>query len=190
MDGKIEDNWISKYKDKYIPYEISCGDDAGSFFETAKYIKSKNIEDNDLIYFLENDYLHTPDWVEKVTALFTEFKGLTYVSLYDHNDKYFLPMYNDLTSKIWVTSNHHWRLTPSTCGSFITTKKILTEDFEDQTGVTTPIGDHHKWLYLTQAKNRFIITQIPGLSTHCMVNLLSPTINWKQINAKCNNPNI
>lgn len=180
MDGIIEDNWISKYKDHYISHEIKGGNMVDVTLGLHDIIKNLECDENDLIYVLENDYLHTPDWVDKVLTLFKEFKGLTYVSLYDHYDKYFLPMYNDLTSKIWVTSNHHWRSTPSTCGSFITTKKILTEDFDDQTGVTTPIGDHSKWLYLSQNKNRFVITPIPGLSTHCMEHLLSPTINWEK----------
>ena len=44
------------------------------------------------------------------------------------------------------------------------------------------MGDHNKWLYLNESKNRFIITPLPGLSTHCMEGLMSPTINWEKIN--------
>jgi hypothetical protein len=91
-------------------------------------------------------------------------------------------MYDDLISKIYVTETRHWRTTPSTCGSYIVPKKVILEDYDDQTGVTTPIGDHHKWLFLNETKNRFVLSPIPGLSTHCMEGLLSPIIDWKQIN--------
>jgi hypothetical protein len=37
-------------------------------------------------------------------------------------------------------------------------------------------------MWLTDNRNRFVITPIPGLSTHCMNYLLSPTINWKELN--------
>jgi len=151
--------------------------------ESYNIIRNLNIPSTDLIYVLENDYLHTLDWVDKIKELYQTFEGLTYVSLYDHNDKYFLPMYDTLTSKIFTTNSHHWRNTPSTCGSYITTKQIFDEDFYIHTGAEVPIGDHHKWLHLSSTKNRHVVTPIPGLSTHCMDNLLSPTINWKQINS-------
>jgi hypothetical protein len=70
----------------------------------------------------------------------------------------------------------------STCGSYVTTKKIFDEDFDDHTGITIPIGDHHKWVFLNETKDRFILTPVPGLSTHCMEAFLSPTIDWKKIN--------
>lgn len=180
MDGDVYSNFIDKYKEHYTLHSIKAGNDTSSFFQTWDIVKNLNIPDTDLIYFLENDYLHVDDWVEIVTNLFETYQGLHYVSLYDHNDKYFLPMYENLTSKIFTTSKHHWRTTPSTCGSFIISKDIFEEDFIDH---TTIVGDHNKFLQLTQTKNRFVLTPIPGLSTHCMEGLLSPTINWQQINS-------
>jgi hypothetical protein len=176
MDGNKQGTFLENYKGEV--YEFKGGSDAASFFETVKYAKNENIGDKDLIYFIENDYLHIQGWVEKVIELFSTFKGLSYVSLYDHNDKYFLPMYEDLASKIFTTKTHHWRTTPSTCGSFIINKQILEEDFDI---LSTMVGDHNKFTYLNQTRNRFVLTPIPGLSTHCMEGLMSPTIDWSQI---------
>jgi hypothetical protein len=176
MDGSKQGTFLENY-DVNV-YEFEGGGDAASFFETVKYAKAKNIEDKDLVYFLENDYLHLEGWVEKVIDLFSTFKGLSYISLYDHNDKYFHPAYDDLVSKIFTTSTHHWRTTPSTCGSFIINKQILEEDFDI---LSTMVGDHNKFLYLNETKNRFVLTPIPGLSTHCMEGLMSPTIKWNEI---------
>ena len=181
MDGKIKDNWINKYSNSYTPYEIigiHVDRITKEFYNVAK---NADINDDDLVYVLENDYIHVDGWVDRVLNLYSTFEGLSYISLYDHNDKYFLPMYENLTSKIFTTKDHHWRTTPSTCGSYITSKKIFDQDYNDHIGVTIPIGDHHKWLYLTETKNRFMLTPIPGLSTHCMEGLLSPTINWSNL---------
>ncbi len=177
MDGDINSNFISKYKDSFIGHEIKAGNDQSSFFQTWEIAKNTQMEKNDLIYFLENDYLHINGWIEKITELFSTYKLSHYVSLYDHNDKYFLPMYDDLVSKIFVTENHHWRTTPSTCGSFIINRELFESDYDIHTSV---VGDHNKFLQLAEERNRMVITPIPGLSTHCMEGLMSPTINWEK----------
>jgi len=177
MDGDINSNFISKYKDSFIGHEIKVGNDQSSFFQTWEIVKNTQMEKNDLIYFLENDYLHIDGWIEKITELFSTYKLSHYVSLYDHNDKYFLPMYDDLVSKIFVTENHHWRTTPSTCGSFIINRELFESDYDIHTSV---VGDHNKFLQLAEERNRMVITPIPGLSTHCIEGLMSPTINWEK----------
>ena len=179
-DGdNVEDNWISNYSYHKL-YKIKVGNDMNSFFETINIAKNDPlVGENDLVYFLENDYLHVPGWLTKVSELFYTYENLNYVSLYDHNDKYFLLMYDDLVSKIITTANHHWRTTPSTCGSFIINKKILDEDYDVLSSMP---GDHNKFLWLNEHRSRFVLTPIPGLSTHCMKGLLSPAINWNEIN--------
>jgi hypothetical protein len=178
MDGEIESNFISKYQEKFIPHQIKAGSDSSSFFQTWEIAKNLNIKKGELIYFLENDYLHIQGWVKKINELFSTYNLPHYISLYDHNDKYFLQSYEDLTSKIFTTNSHHWRTTPSTCGSFIINHELFTLDYDIH---TTTVGDHHKFIELNQSRNRLVITPIPGLSTHCMNNLLSPTINWEHV---------
>lgn len=182
MDGDVENNFVGKYKDSYTLHSISAGNDHNSFWKTWEIVRRLDLEENDLIYFLENDYLHTYSWVDKIFELYQTYDNLSYVSLYDHNDKYTAPMYDDLFSKIISTKTHHWRTTPSTCGSFIIKKNIFEEDYNDHVNV---FGDHEKFLSLKRTKGRTVITPIPGLSTHCMNNLLSPTIDWKKYSCNC-----
>lgn len=178
-DGdNIDDNWISKYPFHNM-YAIDAKSDFKSFQQTCEIIKNDpNIGENDLIYFLENDYLHVIGWLDKVINLFSTYGGLDYISLYDHNDKYVYSMYDDLVSKIFATKTHHWRTTPSTCGTFIVNKERFDEDYDI---LSTMEGDHNKWLWLNQHRGRSVMTPIPGLSTHCVEDLESPTINWNQI---------
>lgn len=177
MDGNIDSNFIGKYKQQYIPHEIKAGNDYNSFRSTYEIAKSIESDDDDLYYFLENDYLHVKGWVSKVKELFSTYSNLNYVSLYDHNDKY-LPMYSNLVSKIFTTNTHHFRTTPSTCGTYIVNKKIFLEDYNVPFEME---GDHNKFMWLAENKGRFVITPIPGLSTHCMEGLLSPTIKWNEL---------
>lgn len=179
LDGPIEGNFISKYTDRFTLLQTNYGSSLLSYRALLEYIRSQRMNSTDLIYFLENDYLHVDNWIEKVHELYNTFNGLTYVSLYDHNDKYFLPMYDDLVSKIIVTPTHHWRTTPSTCGSFIVTRDIFDQDYDVW---SSAIGDHNTFLHLTDIRSRFVLTPLPGLSTHCMEGLMSPTIDWESIN--------
>lgn len=176
FDGSVKDNFIEKYKDQYTLHEIKAGNDQSSFFQTWNIAKDIPMEPTDLVYFVENDYLHIDGWVDIITELFSTYKLPHYVSLYDHNDKYFLPMYDELVSRIFTTENHHWRTTPSTCGSFIITRELFDQDYDIHTSVS---GDHNKFLQLGEERNRLVITPLPGLSTHCMEGLMSPTIKWE-----------
>ena len=183
VDGNISRDFVDQYTSKLKrPIEIFLTDYKSSLLSYRSllgHVKSINMQPTDLVYFLENDYLHLPNWVEKVTELYEKFSNLCYVSLYDHNDKYFYPMYSDLVSKIITTKSHHWRTTPSTCGSFITNRKIFEEDYDVW---STANGDHNTFLYLAETRKRSVLTPIPGLNTHCSEELSSPTINWEPIN--------
>lgn len=182
-DGNRDDNFIFKYDLNF--YYIDAKSDYESFKKTFEVIGKSNIKDDEIIYLLENDYLHIKNWDIDVEEFMKTNKD-SYLSLYDHNDKYFNEN-SELTSKIIVTKTHHFRTTPSTCGSFIAKKKTLIDDYNIHynspkiTGVFTNMPvDHAKFLMLKTLKNRDVYTPIPGLSTHCLVNLLSPTINWEK----------
>jgi hypothetical protein len=172
-------NWIHRYAGRgFNLIEFEGGSDWASFVKVGEELASHNFLDSDIIYLLENDYTHVHGWVDKVFEIFNTYSNLNYISLYDHNDKYFLPQYDSLTSKIISTKSHHWRTTPSTCASFIIDKDTYEKDRDI---LFTMPGDHNKFTWLSTHRDRFVLTPIPGLSTHCMEGLLSPTIDWQQI---------
>jgi hypothetical protein len=179
LDGNIDDDFTKNYQDKFTLFPTNYKSSLLSYRALLEYIKEQPMESNELIYFLENDYLHVDRWVEKIENLIETYSGLDYISLYDHNDKYCYPMYDDLSSKIIATQQHHWRTTPSTCGSFIISRETFEKDLDIW---STTVGDHNTFLWLNENRERFVLTPIPGLSTHCMEGLMSPTIDWKQIN--------
>jgi hypothetical protein len=174
--GSINETFLSDEKNVEI---INCGNEAGSFLKTLDIIQSKNFDDDTIIYFLEDDYLHRENWCEVLIEAFT--LPIHYVSLYDHLDKYHY--YDDLRSKIFYTPSVHWRTTPSTCNTYATKLNQLNEDIDvhrhfsavSSNGISM---DHDKFCRLGDM-GRVLVTPIPGYSTHCD-QFQSPTINWEK----------
>ena len=138
---------------------------------------------DDLIYILENDYLHVQGWVSCVEDLVNSGIKFDYLSLYDHGDKYkytenYWDKYDSLRSKIFVSKSRHWRTIPSTCFSFIVKAGILKKDYI----YFNYLRDYYIQKFLQFFKGRVLLSSIPGLSTHCMRRYLSPLIDWREIN--------
>lgn len=161
-------------------YNINSKSDYKSWVQACEYAKNLDIDENDLIYYIENDYIHLHGWPYKVKELYETYEEINYVSLYDHVDKYNQEMYPNLQNNLFITPTHHWKITPSTTGTFIHSKKILNQDFD--VWINKGLGDHHKFIWLAQNRGRNVLTPIPSLSTHCEVEWLAPTINWNKIN--------
>lgn len=160
---------------------INAGSDKISFITTMQIAKSSSCNEDDICYFLENDYMHQYNWIEKTFKAFESKNKFDYLSLYDHNDKYIYEMYESLSSKIFYLGQHHWRTAPSTCASFMCTKKTLIDDFEI---LTSGITDYYFFTKIINEKNKTLITAIPGLSTHCMSGYTSPGIDWFDLSMK------
>ena len=172
--GKIENTFLSQEKDVHI---ISAGGEAKSFIMTLDYILSQNFDDDTIIYFLEDDYVHRPEWDIILQEGFT--LPVSYVTLYDHKDKY-TEMYADLMSKILITNHSHWKPVPSTTQTFAVKFKTLKEDKEIHQKYSTntePSQDHTKFLELNQ-RGKHLISCLPGYSTHSVKEWISPCINW------------
>jgi len=166
-------------KDEENVYEIDCGKESLSFIETLDYILTQNFDDDTIIYFLEDDYIHRPGWDKILIDGFN--LPVDYVTLYDHGDKY-QEMYKDFMTKVLHTELSHWIPTPSTTNTFATKFKTLKEDYIIQKKWSVgyePSADHAKFIELSQRK-RILISALPGYSTHCQKEFLSPCINWEK----------
>lgn len=174
--GKIEDTFLAQEQNVHT---INCGGEAKSFLETLKYIKTQNYSLDDIIYFVEDDYVHRPGWDKVLIEGFT--LPVSYVTLYDHRDKYG-EYYAEFRTKILQTHSSHWMATPSTTNTFAVKYATLASDLETHIKYSTgvePSADHYKFLELSQ-KGRVLISALPGYSTHCHADLLSPCIDWER----------
>ena len=174
--GSILDTFL---KDEPNVYEIDAGIDGKSFTETLGYVFSQNFDDDTIIYLLEDDYVHRPNWDKILMDGFN--LPVDYVTLYDHGDKY-QEMYKDFMTKVLRTELSHWMPTPSTTSTFAAKFKTLKEDADLH--IKYSVGykqrqDHASFMELHQRK-RVLISSIPGYSTHCQKEFLAPCIDWKE----------
>jgi len=162
----------------YHVEEINEKSGMGAWVKAWDYAKSLNLNNDDLIYHLENDYIHVHGWPFKVKELYETFDDLSYITLYDHPHFYNQKDYPGLYTYLFTTKTHHWNTRPSTTGVFIHNKKILSEDYDIWT--SSP-GDHYKFLWLSENRQRTVLAPIPSLSTHCETEWLATNINWENI---------
>lgn len=180
-NGNIEDHFLANKKINKI--SMFGGNDAQSFLNLINYVNTQNYPEDDIIYFVEDDYLHKKGWIDILLEGF-EYIGADYFTLYDHPDKYYLQMYENLTSKVIATPSVHWRTTPSTTNTYACTVGTLKKHFDIHVKYCDLVEkwtkDHDKFTQLWNEGSN-LVSCIPGYSTHVESNMLSPTVNWSQI---------
>ncbi len=161
--------------------ETEGGSEAKSFNNLLKYVHEQDFKDEDIIYFVEDDYLHLNGWVDIMLEGFNQI-GADYYTLYDHPDKYYLPMYQDLQSKIITTTNTYWRTVPSTTCTFACTFKTFKKYFNDHLKFCSDgfTQDHQMFLHLWSIGSN-LVSCMPAYSTHVEDNMLSPFREWEKI---------
>jgi len=187
IDGNLKNHHfdILNYKsNNYHITEFQGGSDADSFKFALEYLQKQNFNDEDIIYLVEDDYLHKKDWEIVLENVFKEY-NIDYVTLYDHPDKYFAPMYKSLEASLLVSKDCHWRTTPSTCNTYAGKWKTFKKHWEIhwkfcQPEFTHDGYDHSKFISLWQNGSN-LISPIPTYSTHCEKNFLSPLIDWENV---------
>jgi len=174
-------------QDTQIDY-VSVGHGAGTFNLALDLALEQN--DNEVIYFLENDYLHTKN--AKTIIIEGINLGADYVSGYDHPDKYIPasrggnPQIEDdggETTKVYLTKSSHWKITNSTTMTFAAKVSTLKRDetiLRKYTNMGHYPQDYKMFLELRE-NNAILVTSIPGVSTHGETMWLSPVIDWETV---------
>ena len=177
---------IKKYISEKFIKDVSIGHGAGTF--NLALDEALQEPDWQVVYFLENDYLHKPN-SDKIILEGLEL-GASFVSLYDHPDKYLPPSqggnpYCDggaEDTRVYLTESSHWKITNSTTMTFATTIENLVRTeptLRKYTQGTYP-EDFKMFLDLRE-QGELLISSIPGYSTHGETAWLSPLTDWSQI---------
>jgi hypothetical protein len=179
--GGVEQHFL-RNKDVNV-VSMKGGNDAISFLNVLNYVKNQNYNPEDIIYFLEDDYIHRGGWIDVLQEGVDQINA-DYYTLYDHPDKYFLPMYENLTSKIIATTSTHWRTVPSTTNTYACRYSTLMAHFDIHVKhcdlVDKWTKDHDKFVELWSIGSN-LVSCMPGYSSHVEAEMLSPVINWSSI---------
>jgi hypothetical protein len=184
-DGTLDDfmvDWMAKYYgNEALGLKIqflTAGSDKNSALITLHYAHTLALPPTDIVYFVENDYVHQQGWVTKVLDLYRSGIAFDYVGLYDHGDKYILDMYRDLTCKLVHAGTQHWRTAPSTCATYMVEKRVFDRDYAV---FAEGLPDYYLFTKLINEMGRVLLTPVPGLATHSMEGYLSPTVDWARL---------
>ena len=191
----IADSVSNNTKDmieKLIPKElisyVNVGHGAGTF--NLALDKALTYNDEDIIYFIENDYLHLKNSSKILQEGFD--LGADYMTLYLHPDK-FIPPSNGgnpevdedggYSTKLYKGESKLFFITNSTTMTFASKVKTLKEDENIIRYFTTGIypKDYEMFLKLRDI-NRVLLCPVSSLSTHGENLWLAPFINWKVLN--------
>lgn len=174
---------IAKYVHPNRIENVSVGHGAGTF--NLALDMALGYDDETIVYFVENDYLHKPG-SDKVLVEGLQV-GYNYVALYDHPDKYMNganPLVEDggEVTRIMLSESCHWKITNSTTMTFAAQVKTLKEDesiLREYTKGSYP-RDFEMFLALRERQHG-LITPIPGYATHGETAWLSPLTDWSKI---------
>jgi hypothetical protein len=162
--------------------EIKAGKEGESFLQMIHHVAAQKFSPETIIYFLEDDYIHKKGWVDVLREAFT-LPNIDYVTLYDHKDKYFLPSYETLESRIFHTGSCHWRTTPSTTNTYAMKFKTLLRDFDvhREFSLGKKITEDHAKFCRLREKGAVLISSIPGWATHAEPKYASPCTDWEKV---------
>jgi len=177
---------IKKHISEKFIKDVSVGHGAGTFNLALDEALQK--PDWQVVYFLENDYLHKPN-SDKIILEGLEL-GASFVSLYDHPDKYLAPSQGGNPfceggaedTRVYLTESTHWKITNSTTMTFATNEPNLRraeKTLRKYTQGTYP-EDFKMFLDLRE-QGELLISSIPGYATHGETAWLSPLTDWNQI---------
>ena len=197
-------NMICKYVPESNIQKVSEGNGAATF--RIAFNQALQHDDNEIIYFVENDYLHKPDSYEILLEGFS--LGFPYVTLYDHPDKYMKPSLvgsNPLVdddggerTKVYRTASSHWKITNATTMTFAAKVKDLKTDESIIRHWTSGTHPHDFFMFLQIQDNYFavlthnlypnqstqnkrhLICPIPGYSTHGDLGYVDNLTDWSQ----------
>ena len=139
----------------------------------------------DLIFFIEDDYLHFETMLEEMIATYERVSSQVDKDIFMCPADYpYLYMNNEKTN-ILIGNKRHWRTITKTLCTFLTSKKLLNLYWEN---FTKNCEDRHDPFekYINEIyKNEFCISPLKSLSVH-LTNVnssygLSPFIDYKNL---------
>ncbi len=184
---KIKNKFISinlkDFENKIKPdYSKAKFSNMANFYNSLMVAKK---EDADIIYFVEDDYLHTEETITEMIFAYEKFNTIFSKDLILLPSDYPYLYTKDESTKIYVGEKHHWRLVDESLVTFMTSKKLIEKYFNEleKMGIEW-IDPWEKPLHKIYETNP-CLSPIPSLAVHCAnINSIfgiSPLVNVKKL---------
>ena len=139
----------------------------------------------DLIYFVEDDYLHHLDCISEMIATYERIASQIGKELFLCPADYPYLYTKVEPTSIFIGSTKHWRIVNETLCTFLTSSHIVNKYWDSLISMCTyehyPFEKPLHEIY----KSEYCLSPIPSLALHCTnVNSvfgLSPNMDWEKI---------
>ena len=182
------DHKFTSIKLKEFENKIKTGYSKAKFSNMANFyyslLRAKK-EDGDIFYFVEDDYIHSANAITEMIYSYEKFATIFNKELVLLPSDYPYLYNNDHNTKIYLGEKNHWRLVFESLVTFMTSKKLIEENFVklERMGVEW-IDPWEKPLHEIYQKNP-CLSPVPSLAFHCAninsVFGISPAINHKKL---------
>jgi hypothetical protein len=140
---------------------------------------------NDLIYFVEDDYIHEIDSITEMLFTYERMASLTNQELIICPTDYPYLYVQAENTQVFLGEKYHWRKINETLCTFLTSKKIVEKHWDKLLSMCTfehyPFESPLHEIY----KKELCISPIPSIAIHCTninsIYGLSPNKDWKRI---------
>ena len=169
-------------------HKIKQGYSKAKFSNMANFYNSLMIAqkaEEDIIYFVEDDYLHSEDAITEMIFAYEKFNTIFSKELFLLPSDYPYLYSKDDTTKIYLGEKYHWRLVSESLVTFMTSKRLIEDNFKNLEKMGMEWVD--PWERpLHEIYNSYpCLSPIPSLAVHCAnINSIfgvSPFINLKKL---------
>ena len=174
---------LNEYKDK-----IKDGYSKAKFSNMANFYNSLLIaknEEADIIYFVEDDYLHSPKAIKEMILSYEKFYSIFSQEIVLLPADYPYLYTKDDNTKIYLGENYHWRLVSESLVTFMTSKVLVDKYFKDLEKMGIQWEDPWEKPLHNIYKSHPCLSPIPSLAVHCAnINSIfgiSPMVNLKKL---------
>ena len=144
-----------------------------------------NTKDGDLIYFVEDDYIHKEDSIIEMIATYEKFSTIF------ERDIFLLPVdypylyQKDEVSEVLIGKDYHWRSVKESLLTFLTSKSIVDKYYDKLKLMSEKEHSPFETILHKIYEDEKCFSPIPSLAIHCTnVNSvfgLSPNINARKL---------
>ena len=173
------ENFKNKIKQGYSKAKFS---NMANFYTSLMIAKD---EDAEMIYFVEDDYLHSENAITEMIFAYEKFNTIFSKDLFLIPSDYPYLYSKDEPTRVYLGEKNHWRLVSESLVTFMTSKKLVEKNFHklEKMGIEW-IDPWEKPLHDIYNSNP-CLSPIPSLAIHCAnINSIfgvSPFINLKEI---------
>ena len=174
---------LENFKNKISPgYSKAKFSNMANFFNSLMIAKN---EDADIIYFVEDDYIHTVNTITEMIFTYEKFNTIFSKDLVLLPSDYPYLYSKDENTKIYLGEKYHWRVVSESLVTFMTSKKLIEKNYEnlEKMGIEW-IDPWEKPLHKIYKENP-CFSPIPSLAVHCAnINSIfgvSPLVDVKKL---------